>query len=60
MLQAKVPFQEPTPVETCQRVSDKSNGQDWWKCERCGSLWHELVQGVRWLPLSCPDRKARQ
>lgn len=40
----------------CMRVSDRSNGQDWWKCERCGSLWHELVQGAHWLPLSCPDR----
>jgi hypothetical protein len=43
--------------DKCQRRLDQTNGQQWWICDRCGSLWHELVNGLGWLPLSCPDRK---
>lgn len=51
-----IPAEPPEPVTVCQKKFDNSNGQDWWTCDRCGSTWHELVQGRSWLPLSCPDR----
>lgn len=52
-----IPLQEPTPATECQRKIDVSNGQNWYECERCGSIWHDLVQGVNWLPLSCVNRE---
>lgn len=45
--------------DKCSRQLDDSNGQQWWACGRCGSLWHELVNGRDWRPLSCPERAPR-
>jgi len=43
------------PTErACQKKPD-SNG--YWLCHQCGSMWSEMVSGLRWIPLSCPDRK---
>lgn len=58
MLRATVPIDGGRVATQCERRSDISNGQQWWVCDHCGSLWHEMVNGPRWLPLSCPDRKS--
>lgn len=55
----KIELMPQLAEQNCYRVLDAVsllNGQNWWVCHRCGSTWHELVNGKHWLPLSCPGR----
>lgn len=38
---------------TCGR---RKHGDHEYICDRCGSLWTDLLHETGWLPLSCPDR----
>ena len=40
---------------TCER---RINAPGEWICDRCGSLWSDMLAGTGWLPLSCPGRKS--
>lgn len=42
-------------AQTCKRRKD---GADW-ICDRCGSLWSDMLHGLGWLPLSCPNRSKK-
>jgi hypothetical protein len=41
------------PANTCQKRREP-NG--WLVCHRCGSIWSDMVSGIGWIRLSCPDR----
>jgi hypothetical protein len=44
---------DPKPAARCERWV----GSDGYLvCDRCGSMWSQLLHGLGWLPLSCPDR----
>jgi hypothetical protein len=40
-------------MSDCERRTD---GSGEWICDRCKSLWTDMLAGTGWLPLSCPDR----
>jgi hypothetical protein len=39
-------------VTECQRHQIEGG----WECHHCGSLWSDMLMGIGWLPLSCPER----
>lgn len=40
----------------CHKKPDSNN---YWICHYCGSMWSDMVSGLGWIPLSCPDRLKR-
>ena len=57
MLRATTPIDHGRVAVNCERRKEASNGNDWWICDHCGSLWTENLNGLGWLPLACPERK---
>jgi hypothetical protein len=46
-------------VELAERVTTECQRhqiQGGWECHRCGSLWSDMLMGLGWFPLSCPER----
>lgn len=48
--------QIPKPPFCQKRPEEGRDGGQWWACHYCGSMWTETLNGVGWLPLSCPDK----
>jgi hypothetical protein len=40
-----------------QVCAKQPDGNGWWICHACGSMWSDMVSGLGWLPLSCPGRE---
>lgn len=49
----RVPLITAFPPTPCQR---RQHGNNEWICDRCGSLWTEMLNGTGWLPLACVER----
>lgn len=41
------------PTVPCER---RRHDDKEWICDRCGSLWTEMLNGTGWLPLACVER----
>lgn len=42
-------------AKKCQRVRD---GEKYWKCDRCESIWTNMLHDTDWRPSACPERRA--
>lgn len=54
------PGQAASLLELADRVCQRHSIEGGWECHYCGSLWSDMLMGLGWLPLSCPDRARAQ